>query len=76
MRRENTRVVALPLFRTSWMVIALALVAYGAILAGSIIPTMTGAAVSSMATAVLGGALAMYTSMRTRAAPMRLGGRA
>lgn len=76
MRRENARVVALPLFRTSWMVIALALVAYGAILAGSIIPTMTGAAVSSMATAVLGGALAMYTSMRTRAAPTRLGGRA
>ncbi|MCS6938793.1 MAG: heme o synthase [Roseiflexus sp.] len=76
MRRENARAVALPLFRSSWMFIPLALVAYGAILAGSIVPDVTGAAVSGIATAALGAALALYTGMRASAAPVRLGGRA
>ncbi len=76
MRRENAQAVALPLFRSSWIFIALALVAYGAILAGGIVPDVTGAAVSGVATAALGAALAVYTGMRAGAAPARLGGRA
>ena len=76
MRRENARVLVLPLFRSSWMFIALALIAYGAVLAGSVVPDATGAAVSGIATATLGFALAAYTSMRTSAASVRLGGRA
>lgn len=76
MRRENARILALPLIRSSWVFILLALVAYGAVLAGSVVSDATGAAVSSVATAALGLALAMYTGMRTSAAPVRLGARA
>lgn len=76
MRRENARILALPLVRSSWVFIVLALVAYGAVLAGSVASDATGAAVSSIATAALGLALALYTGMRTSAAPVRLGGRA
>ncbi len=76
MRRQNARILALPLVRSSWVFIVLALVAYGAVLAGSAVPDATGAVVSSVATVALGVALAMYIGMRTSAAPTRLGGRA
>jgi protoheme IX farnesyltransferase len=76
MRREHARVILFPLVRLPWLLIVLALIAYGAVLAGSIVPALTGAAVSGIAMFTLGAALAIYTGMRVGAAPVRLGGRA
>ncbi|MGQ9827057.1 MAG: heme o synthase [Roseiflexus sp.] len=76
MRREHARAIFFPLLRLPWLTVVLALIAYGAVLVGSIVPALTGAAVSGVAMIALGVALAMYTGMRVGTAPVRLGGRA
>ena len=76
MRREHARAILFPLVRLPWLLVVLALIAYGAVLAGGIVPALTGAAVSGIAMFTLGAALAIDTGMRIGAAPVRLGGRA
>ena len=76
MRREHARAILFPLLRLPWLLVVLALIAYGAVPAGGIAPALTGAAVSGIAMFTLGAALAIYTGMRVGAAPVRLGGRA
>lgn len=63
-------------FRPYWWLLALALIAYVAVMTAGALPDLHGAVISGGATAALGAALAAYTSMRAGVAPGRLGGRA
>jgi len=63
-------------FRPYWWLLALALVAYVAVMTAGTLTDLHGAVISGGATAALGAALAAYTSMRWGVAPGRLGGRA
>ncbi len=60
-----------------WLLAAAALIAFSAAVAAGAVSSLRGAALNSLALALLGGALALLTAMHLGAAPaQRLGGRA